>query len=88
MSATYSQMIQKIHVNTPDKVLGMLVHTCIPALGRLQQKDEEFKARLGYIANSKPLWATQDSNSKANKQTSKRGKISTLEIFIKTTSSL
>lgn len=42
------------------------MHTCIPALGRLQQEDEEFKARLGDTANSKPVWATQDSNSKAN----------------------
>jgi hypothetical protein len=30
--------------------LSVVVHTLIPALGRLRQKDQEFKASLGFIA--------------------------------------
>ena len=59
------------------------MHTCIPAPGRRRQEDEEFKARFDYITISKPVWTTRELDSKANKQTSKWGKISTLEIFIK-----
>lgn len=32
--------------------------TCNSALCRQRQKNQELKASLGYIANSKPVWAT------------------------------
>jgi hypothetical protein len=32
--------------------LGMVVHTCNPALGRLRQEDHRFEASLGFIARS------------------------------------
>jgi hypothetical protein len=35
-------------------VTGVVVSVVIPALGRLKQKDCEFRASLGYIVNSRP----------------------------------
>jgi hypothetical protein len=36
-------------------MLGVVLHVFIPALGRLRQEDQEFKASLGYIVYSKPI---------------------------------
>jgi hypothetical protein len=42
------------------KLCQMLWHTsAIPTFGRLRQEDYEFKASLGYIAISRPAWATE-----------------------------
>lgn len=35
---------------------GVVIYTVIPALRR--QKDQEFKASLGYLVNMRPAWAT------------------------------
>lgn len=47
-----------------------VVYTIIPALGRRQQEDHEFKAILGYIGDSRPTWAT--GNLTSNKQTKQK----------------
>jgi len=33
-------------------------HLVIPGLGRLNQEYDEVKASLGYVASSRPAWAT------------------------------
>jgi hypothetical protein len=41
----------------------------VPALRKLRQEDQEFKAILSYIASAGPAWATQHPFSKPNKHT-------------------
>ena len=43
---------------TGSTLLGLEVHTLIPALGRHRKEEHPVKVSLSYIAKLKPAWAT------------------------------
>jgi hypothetical protein len=43
-------MVRDVQELRRERWLGVVMHTVIPALGRLRQEDQEFEARLGSIA--------------------------------------
>jgi hypothetical protein len=65
-------------------VLGMLLrlalnswaqrveaNACNPSTQRLRQEDCQFEASLGYVASSRPAWATQGGHPVSNKKQNK-----------------
>lgn len=49
---------QQISTNRPEQC-ACLVPALVPALGRYNQKDPEFKGILIYLASSKPIYASK-----------------------------
>lgn len=56
--------------------LGMVAHTCHPALGRLREEDHELKASLGYI-----VILCLKSSAQTSRTTAKKKKKLTRETF-------
>jgi hypothetical protein len=46
-----------VHIHIQVSQLGVVAHACNPCTWEWRQKDQEFKASLGYIVNVRPTWA-------------------------------
>jgi hypothetical protein len=68
LKGKFSTGIMKNNEVTCTQARCGCIHMLCQHLGEGSQKDQKFKVSLGYVASSKPAWATQEPISKKKKK--------------------